>query len=63
MLLPESVVNDADFVSLFRFVVDMGGKHSPYIEDLQLFTSKFVDPKAHDTHAHTHVRTYWRAHL
>ena len=41
-----AIVDEPDFIQLFRFVVDLGADSAPYIPDLCAFTGKFVDPKA-----------------
>ncbi len=44
-LMSPECAEQADLKDLFRFVVDVGGGEARFIEDLQAFHSKFVDPK------------------
>jgi len=40
------IVDDPDFVNMFRFVVDLGGDGAPFVPDLREFTFRFVSPQA-----------------
>ena len=40
------MADDPDFMSLFRFVVDLGGGSAPFIPDLREFTGRLVNPQA-----------------
>lgn len=41
----DTFVDDADFLSLFEFVVELGGRSSGFLAQLVDFAAKFVNPK------------------
>lgn len=46
MLTMPTIAADPDFVSIFRFALELGGESAAFLPDLREFTSKFVDGQA-----------------